>query len=109
MKIETRYTVDGSVTPIIGDPQFQKLDEEKVQLLLQRIARLEQDLLRTEHEKGQVYREMESMRRENHLVRTERQRLLNERGQLRQRAMRVWVRIGKWLGIPQDGSDGSSQ
>lgn len=101
MKIEAKYTVDGKVTPIIGDPPFQKLDERKVQLLRVRIYELEQDLLRTEWEKVKIAGDLESNRSQLSRALSEVRLLLNERATVLMTVRRTWVRLGKWLGVPQ--------
>lgn len=70
---------------------------EGTQILRQQIADLQQDLLRSEQEKGRLYGELESLRRQCSDAQRERQRLLNERGTLRLKALRIWVSIGKRL------------
>jgi hypothetical protein len=84
------------------DQPLPPLYERAVQQLRVRVYQLEQDLLRTEKEKGRMLADLESERRQRVDAQSQLQRLLNERATLYQNVMRVWVRVGRWFGVPQD-------
>ena len=87
-----------------GEWRDSPVNMEGLARLRARIFELEQALSRSDVEKIRLRAEMESCYRDRDAARRQTQLLLNERGTLRTRALQIWVRVGKWLGIPQDST-----